>query len=216
MSGPPVRRVALAALWTLLLAPSPEVCCGCALGLDVLETRPTGSKYRPPWRNCAFVSASTVDQTQFSRKCTPSLFSSTTSDENDGADHPLNAIGSIFQEELDDESVGKNFQQAGLAWADKDWGGVTDSLGQAAVALSDYAEKTPAAASTDTPPLLWQRIAQELQDISTIEGCSSVGPPASIPNWVAIQEELRSSIGDNELEWANSVNEEIDRLLDSI
>jgi hypothetical protein len=37
---------------------------------------------------------------------------------------------------------------------------------------------------------LYQKIAQELEDVSNISGCTSSGPPSSVPNMEAIRDYL--------------------------
>jgi hypothetical protein len=118
-------------------------------------------------------------------------------------DHPLVDLG-ILMSHIIDTSVGETFAQAGQAWAAKDWGGTTKALGEASKALQACAD-----GDGNISAQAWQMIATELEDISNIEGCSSVGPPASIPNWIAIQELLVES---NE----NQAAALIDRLVGSI
>ena len=120
-------------------------------------------------------------------------------EEDDAIDHPLIDLGTVF---LDlDDTVGNHLIQAGQAWAANGWDGTTVPLAEASEALQDYQDKND--------PQLWRDIALELEDVGSIEGCSSVGPPASIPNWIAIQE-LLSDAGEEEL--ASIVG----RLVDSI
>ncbi|KAG7343260.1 hypothetical protein IV203_021205 [Nitzschia inconspicua] len=129
-------------------------------------------------------------------------------------DHPLIQIGTLIQDRLD-ENIGATIQNAGMAWLDKDWKGVTESLGQTATALTDFT-RTDTRGDCDLHPL-WRLVAQELEDISTIEGCSSVGPPASIPNWLAIQDGLRSTASptSKDARWMEMAATEIDNLIDS-
>jgi hypothetical protein len=133
--------------------------------------------------------------------------------------HPLTNIGAILQDKLDDH-VGAAFAQSGSAWLEKDWEGVTVALEEASLAISQHIRDTTSLSADAILP--WPLIAQELKDISTIEGCSSVGPPASIPNWLSIQAMLRSfAASDSQSsikqdDWVEKVAIEIDRLVDSI
>jgi hypothetical protein len=130
--------------------------------------------------------------------------------------HPLTNIGAILQNRIED--VGNAFALSGSAWLAKDWDGVTGALGEASSAISHHVLCDPCA-SADVVQA-WTLIAQELKDISTIEGCSSVGPPASIPNWVSIQSTLRrlaaTDSRNTSVDWMERAIAEIDRLLDSI
>jgi hypothetical protein len=131
-------------------------------------------------------------------------------------DHPLCNIGRILQNRFDD-STGKTLSRSGSAWLAKDWDGVTVALGEASQTIFQYLRETSVSADAIR---LWTVIAEELEDISTIEGCSSMGPPASIPNWVSIQSTLRrlaaldSSNGQGD--WMEEAATEIDRLPDYI
>jgi hypothetical protein len=97
-------------------------------------------------------------------------------------------MGTIVAADID-KDLGHHFMEAGEAWSLGDWGGVTAALEQASTSLDKYITTLSSATPSEQ---MWRTIQQELEDISTIEGCSSVGPPASIPNWISIQESLRS------------------------
>lgn len=147
-------------------------------------------------------------------------------DDDDDNDHPLITIGRIFQARVD-ESAGRAVVRAGSAWLERDWDGVADALGEASKALSKQDKiggATTAPSDDYALRRMWQVMAREFQDISTIEGCSSVGPPASLPNWMSIQEELRRCAaeimdgdgGKEDARWMEAAATEIDRLMDSI
>jgi hypothetical protein len=170
-------------------------------------------------------SSSTFQPIQHPRQDDKLFLSRMTNDNNDDdcdfdhhhyRHHPLTNIGAILQNRLDDH-VGKAFIQSGSAWLAKDWDGVTVALEEASLAISHYLRESCASADAIQ---LWTLIAQELKDISTIEGCSSVGPPASIPNWVSIQAMLRrlaaSDFSKSQDGWLEKAATEIDRLIDSI
>jgi hypothetical protein len=136
-------------------------------------------------------------------------------------DIPINPlIRAGVQVKFVDVDVGNALIAAGRAWS-TDWSVVTESLEEASTILlllssstlssssSSSSSDTLLAATTKssssstnsviTPapsllPELWRAIAVELKDISTIEGCSSVGPPSSIPNWMTIHDLLEKKL----------------------
>jgi hypothetical protein len=61
-----------------------------------------------------------------------------------------------------------------------EWEELADIFGQASAAIT----------SKDDP--IACLVSQELMDTSRIQGCMSIGPACSIPNWVAIQTALHS------------------------
>jgi hypothetical protein len=138
--------------------------------------------------------------------------------ENDS--HPLVQIGIIFKEEVDTK-VGNAIIRAGEFWSVGEWGGVTECLKEASTALRYYVVQNTEVATTETFQL-WQSIAQDLDDISTIEGCSSIGPAASIPNWISIEVSLErvSATGtleeEMDIEVLRNVAIEVNRLVTSI
>jgi hypothetical protein len=88
-----------------------------------------------------------------------------------------------------DEDVGNAMIHAGKAWT-TDWSQVAEALDLAAHAFWDTLSKKNLPAGLQT---ICRSVAQELEDISTIEGCSSVGPATSLPNWIAIHGYLESA-----------------------
>lgn len=85
-----------------------------------------------------------------------------------------------------DENVGTAMCNAGIAWS-SDWSQVAEALEEASTAFWDVLSKKNISPKLQT---ICRSVAQELEDISTIEGCSSVGPAASIPNWITIHQYL--------------------------
>eukprot|EP00539_Tryblionella_compressa_P007509 CAMPEP_0178774292 /NCGR_PEP_ID=MMETSP0744-20121128/23571_1 /TAXON_ID=913974 /ORGANISM="Nitzschia punctata, Strain CCMP561" /LENGTH=154 /DNA_ID=CAMNT_0020431173 /DNA_START=93 /DNA_END=556 /DNA_ORIENTATION=+ len=147
----------------------------------------------------------------------------------DSSHHPLISVGNLLVDQLD-ESVGTAMIHAGEAWSSGDWEGVAESVERASIAaaLDEYLSSDSDKNMTTKEEILWQSIARELADMSTIEGCSSVGPPASIPNWISIQEYLMANIPADELNDSDedrshdesillkSICNEIESLIDSI
>ncbi|CAB9514245.1 expressed unknown protein [Seminavis robusta] len=88
-----------------------------------------------------------------------------------------------------DDDVGNAMINAGKAWT-TDWSLVAEALDEAASAFWDTLSKKNLPAGLQT---ICRSVAQELEDISTIEGCSSVGPASSLPNWIAIHGYLESA-----------------------
>ena len=88
-----------------------------------------------------------------------------------------------------DENVGNAMIRAGMAWT-TDWSQVAEALDKAAHAFWDTLSKKNLPAGLQT---ICRSVAQELEDISTIEGCSAVGPATSLPNWIAIHGYLESA-----------------------
>jgi hypothetical protein len=93
-----------------------------------------------------------------------------------------------------DEPAASSFQSAGDAllqahdsWT-ADWTEVTMALADAATSFSrisdQFSERNIVASD------LYQKIAQELEDVSHISGCASSGPPSSAPNMEAIRDYL--------------------------
>lgn len=83
------------------------------------------------------------------------------------------------------QSAANSLIEAGNAWA-TDWEQVTFACADAAEALSIEG---------------FEQIADELRDISEIGGCSSVGPPSSVPNLEQLQrhfEEMATKSGKEE------------------
>jgi hypothetical protein len=138
--------------------------------------------------------------------------------------HPLMRAGA--QMKGIDGEVGDALVAAGRAWStNDDWSLVAESLGVASSALLSLSKKVAAAggrnaasaddgvaqdqddsvnnnssSSSRRPPRLgplWEAMAVELQDVSTIEGCSSIGPPSSLPNWIAIHDLLEKAVDDS-------------------
>jgi hypothetical protein len=132
--------------------------------------------------------------------------------------HPLISIGKVLAAKVDVD-FGNHFVEAGEAWSSGDWDGVTDAIEKASDVLDKYI-------TTTTSKEMWQSIQQELEDISTIEGCCSVGPPASIPNWISIHESLQMEVTSptqkediersNSNEIFNQICDAIEKLIDSI
>ena len=85
------------------------------------------------------------------------------------------------------QSAGDALLQAHDSWT-FDWTEVTMALADAATSfskISDQFSESNSAASD-----LYQKISQELEDASNISGCSSIGPPSSVPNLEAIRNYL--------------------------
>jgi hypothetical protein len=110
----------------------------------------------------------------------------TEDDEDEETNHLITA-GHYFKGI--DEDVGSAMIHAGKAWT-TDWSKVAEALDQAAHAFWDTLSKKNLPAGLQT---ICRSVAQELEDISTIEGCSSVGPATSLPNWIAIHGYLESA-----------------------
>ena len=88
-----------------------------------------------------------------------------------------------------DENVGKALCQAGIAWS-SDWSQVAEALEEASRAFWDVLSKKNISPTLQS---ICRSVAQELEDISTIEGCSSIGPASSIPNWISIHRYLEEA-----------------------
>jgi hypothetical protein len=91
--------------------------------------------------------------------------------------HPLIISGETLLE-LNDEALAPPAQalmKAGHAWS-VDWEEVTYACADAADAFGKLEN--------------FQRIAQELRDVSSIRGCTSVGPASSVPNLIQLQSEF--------------------------
>ena len=101
--------------------------------------------------------------------------------------NPLISAGNHFKGI--DEDVGSAMCRAGVAWS-SDWSQVAEALDEASTAFWDVLSK-----KNISPKLqnICRSVAQELEDISTIEGCSSVGPVASVPNWITIHQYLEAA-----------------------
>lgn len=86
--------------------------------------------------------------------------------------------------------------RAGQSWT-TDWDDVTDAFADASRAFSR---------------LGYDLIAYELEDASTIEGCTSVGPPSSAPNLIAIKEQFETLDTEEFREAARALSELIESL----
>lgn len=108
-------------------------------------------------------------------------------EEDDESTNHLVAAGHCFKGI--DENVGHAMIKAGLAWT-SDWSEVAEALEEASTAFWDVLSKKDISPTLQT---ICRSVAQELEDISTIEGCSSIGPATSIPNWIAIHRYLEEA-----------------------
>lgn len=87
--------------------------------------------------------------------------------------------------------AGTHLVNAGEYWS-TDWSMVQDSILLASKAFYDISNVFGSANIDESLPLgtLFENISHELQDISNISGCCSLGPPCSVPNLLEIQENL--------------------------
>lgn len=88
-------------------------------------------------------------------------------------------------------AAGTHLLAAGDAW-ESDWDAVRDSMEMAAKAFYDISNVFGSANIDESMPLalLFEKIGEELEDISTIGGCCAVGPPSSASNLLNIEEHL--------------------------
>lgn len=78
--------------------------------------------------------------------------------------------------------LGSSLSRAGEAWS-TEWTDVTEELYDASKTMSKIA-------TAETDPErneLYSLAAYELESIATIEGCISMGPPASVPNLIELR-----------------------------
>lgn len=92
--------------------------------------------------------------------------------------------------------AGQALIRAGQAWT-TDWDDVTDAFADASRAFSRQG---------------YVVVAYELEDASTIEGCTSVGPPSSAPNLIAIKEQFETLDTEEFREAARALSELIESL----
>ena len=87
--------------------------------------------------------------------------------------------------------AGTHLVEAGESWT-TDWDSVRESMGSASQAFYDISNVFGSANIDESMPLgtLFENIGRELEDISSISGCTSVGPPCSVPNLLAVEEHL--------------------------
>ena len=87
--------------------------------------------------------------------------------------------------------AGTHLVEAGESWT-TDWDSVRDSMESASQAFYDISNVFGSANIDESMPLgtLFENIGRELEDISSISGCTSVGPPCSVPNLLAVEEHL--------------------------
>jgi hypothetical protein len=80
---------------------------------------------------------------------------------------------------------------AGSQW-ESDWDAVRDSMSDAAKAFYDISDVFGSANIDESLELalLFERIGKELEDISDISGCTSIGPPCSCSNLLSVEEHL--------------------------
>lgn len=86
-------------------------------------------------------------------------------------------------------SAGTHLVDAGNAWT-TDWDVVRDCMYSAAQSFYDISNVFGSANIDESLELgtLFEQIGNELEDISNIGGCTSVGPPCSSPNLLAVEE----------------------------
>jgi len=89
--------------------------------------------------------------------------------------------------------AGTHLVNAGNAWT-SDWDVVRDCMYSAAKSFYDISNVFGSANIDESLELgtLFEQIGSELEDISNIGGCCSVGPPCSSPNLLAVEECLVS------------------------
>ena len=87
--------------------------------------------------------------------------------------------------------AGTHLVEAGESWT-TDWNSVRNSMASASQAFYDISNVFGSANIDESMPLgtLFENIGRELEDISSISGCTSVGPPCSVPNLLAVEEHL--------------------------
>jgi hypothetical protein len=87
--------------------------------------------------------------------------------------------------------AGTHLVEAGESWT-TDWNSVRESMESASQAFYDISNVFGSANIDESMPLgtLFENIGRELEDISSISGCTSVGPPCSVPNLLAVEEHL--------------------------
>lgn len=133
-------------------------------------------------------------------------------DDNDAIDNPIKSAGLSFLSAsskslgmlfyniggLDHKDVqglllqaGTHLVRAGECWS-TDWSTVRDNILLASGAFYAISNVFGSANIDESLALgtLFENIGRELRDISNISGCGNVGPPCSVPNLLAIQEEL--------------------------
>mmetsp|Transcript_27827 Transcript_27827/g.42943 ORF Transcript_27827/g.42943 Transcript_27827/m.42943 type:complete len:269 (-) Transcript_27827:1119-1925(-) len=89
--------------------------------------------------------------------------------------------------------AGTHLVNAGTAWT-TDWDVVRDDMYSASQSFYDISNVFGSANIDESLELgtLFEQIGKELEDISNIGGCCSVGPPCSSPNLLAVEECLVS------------------------
>lgn len=128
----------------------------------------------------------------------------------------LTEAGEILVTESENENLcmaGQALVQSATAW-DNEWADVTMGFSEASACFYSLAEEEQESCVKD----LYTGVADELEDASTIQGCTSVGPPSSIPNLVEIQRlflDLSSSEHKDLTFFRNAANA-IGRLIDEI
>ena len=87
--------------------------------------------------------------------------------------------------------IGNHLVAAGESWSTS-WDDVRDSMELAGQAFYDISNVFGSANIDESMPLgqLFENVGKELNDISAISGCCSVGPPCSVPNLLTIEEHL--------------------------
>ena len=85
--------------------------------------------------------------------------------------------------------AGTHLVNAGSAWT-TDWDMVRDSMYSASQSFYDISNVFGSANIDESLELgtLFEQIGSELEDISNIGGCTSVGPPCSSPNLLSVEE----------------------------
>jgi len=89
--------------------------------------------------------------------------------------------------------AGTHLVNAGTAWT-TNWDVVRDCMYSASQSFYDISNVFGSANIDESLELgtLFEQIGKELEDISNIGGCCSVGPPCSSPNLLAVEECLVS------------------------
>lgn len=87
--------------------------------------------------------------------------------------------------------AGTQLVSAGESWT-SDWDSVREAMACASTAFFSISNVFGSANIDESMPLgtLFEKIGRELEDISEISGCCSVGAPCSSPNLLAVEEHL--------------------------
>ena len=130
----------------------------------------------------------------------------------------LENMASIFRNDLKDLKAANAINDIAIVWrravSDVEDGVIDGDVCDWLDLTQAISNAVPAFSSSNVES--YGRVGEELLDMSSIEGCMSIGPPSSIPNWISIQEEFKSLANEKESDAFQQIANELDALIEML